>query len=223
MDHQASHSPNPKAGDAIYIFLGLYLLLLAFFILLNSISTYEEIKTKKAIESLSSTFAATGPPTEKPVVFTSDVGAIPEAEQLQNVITHLVKTAIPIEEVKLKRGGGQMRVTIPVETMFEPDSARILPGVEEFLNGLAEALSTPPPGFRFDFEATLGAAELRAEILKDGEPLQLSRAGALARDLRRRGAPARSVAVGVEPGDPAGLRLLFYIRDEEGEPVSPVQ
>jgi hypothetical protein len=45
----------------------------------------------------------------------------------------------------------------------------------------------------------------------------MRRAGALARELRRLGAPGDAISVGLAPGDPAFVELVFRLRTPTAE------
>ena len=71
------------------VFLGLFLLVLAFFILLVSISTFETVKSTAVMDSLSSTFTTVLPPTSDPTEFNAKDGDIIAGETFQQEITML--------------------------------------------------------------------------------------------------------------------------------------
>ena len=62
--------------STIALFLGLYLVVLAFFILLVSISSIEKTKSSKVMDSLSSTFTSLLPPSADLTTFTAKDGDI---------------------------------------------------------------------------------------------------------------------------------------------------
>ena len=67
--------PEPEHGsNTPALFLSLFLLVLAFFILMVTISTLEEVKTKSVMDSLTSTFTSIVPPSTDPTRFKSKEG-----------------------------------------------------------------------------------------------------------------------------------------------------
>ena len=85
--------------------LSLFLLLLAFFILLNSISTREEVKSRAVLSSLSSTFRITVERGTTGEIFVSTLGANPEPEDLIEEMTRVGVTAIPVTRVEVLTPG----------------------------------------------------------------------------------------------------------------------
>ncbi len=80
--------------------LSLYLLLLAFFVILFNISKVEQFKTTAVTDSLNSTFANRGQPTENPAPLASVLGSIVADPAFQQRIGQLITAEIPISEVK---------------------------------------------------------------------------------------------------------------------------
>ena len=80
-----------EAGSSsILQFLGLYLLVLAFFILLVSISTFAPVKSSAVMGSLSAQFATVRTARTDPKVFTSTSGPVIASEQFLEDINNQV-------------------------------------------------------------------------------------------------------------------------------------
>lgn len=190
----------------VTLFLALYLLVLAFFILLNSMAAYEEVKSKAVLESLSTTFASQGAATgDDP--FLAAAGESAAAREFQAQVGRLVQAAIPAARVELLRPGRLMQVEFPADMLFLPDSAALRPGQVPLLDRLVAAMSVPPPGLRYELDFTIGA----------GPAPQLARAGAFARGMAERGAAPRGVLVGIDSGDPRRATLLFRtVAEDDG-------
>ena len=65
-----------SGGQTTALFLALYLLVLAFFIVLVTISSLEDVKSKAVMDSLTSTFSSLLPPTTDLTFFASREGDI---------------------------------------------------------------------------------------------------------------------------------------------------
>ena len=211
MDEQENISAKRQDDPTIVIFLGLYLLLLAFFILLTTISTFEETKTKAVLESLNSTFASEILPTTSPAEFTSRVGAVMEQDFLKEVAV-VFETAIPVARVETLKPGQLMRITFPVDDLFQPDAVTFRPERKALLDRIAVALGSRPPGQRFDLEFQIGSRWLTPEALARRQPLEVARVGEFARHLIARGGPPENIVVGLNQGGPPEASLLFRVR-----------
>lgn len=209
--------PLPDAGpNTIALFLGLYLVVLAFFILLVSISTVEETKSKKVMDSLSSAFTSIVPPSADLTSFKSKDGDVLAGQEFQQQVTGIFSTALGIDKVETVQPGRQMRLLLKSDSLFFQDEARIRPAMFPLLDRTVAALSNRPPGLRYDLEFVIGVATgADGKTMPVEETLEVRRAGAFAEEMNSRGIPPDSVAVGMRPGHVGEVVIWFYTRDIE--------
>lgn len=196
------------------LFLGLYLLLLAFFILLNGISQIEENKTRAVVGSLNATF--------RPEMGTGtgiDIPSIPSAlkdflaaQAFQNEVSSLFRAVIPLSEVQIARPGELMTVVMPVDALFETASDALKDGRRSLVERIARALAAAPKGQRYDVEFVVGSPSPVDGNTAPPE-LGLARAAAFARSLEAAGAPQSSLGVGLKPGAPGQVFIAFLTQD----------
>ena len=72
---------NAQSDAGTITFLSLFLLLLAFFILLNALSTIEETKTREVLTSVAATFRSVVDSKTQAQILVSDLGPTPEAHE----------------------------------------------------------------------------------------------------------------------------------------------
>ncbi len=204
-------------GQTVTLFLGLYLLVLAFFILLVSISTPEDIKAKAVMDSLTSEFTTIIPPSTDLSVFTSNEGEILAGKRFQSQINDVFATALQAVKIKVVQPGRLMRVELTSRSLFLDGGASIRPGQYPLLDRLVATLSSRPTGMRYDMEFIIGSPYAVGKSLPIGQTLEMSRAGAFVREMLARGAPPDSVSIGIRPGDPDRIVIWFFVRfsDEE--------
>ncbi len=207
---ETARGPNTSA-----LFLSLFLLVLAFFILLVTISTLEEVKTKSVMDSLTSTFTSIVPPSTDPTRFKSKEGDLVAGQQYQETVTDIFAAALQVAKIKVVHPGRLMQVQIPANTLFVAGEARIQANQFELLDRIVAAASGRPPGLRFDLEFVIGSRTREDGGLPQSQTLELARAGAFAREMSERGLPPDSIAIGIEPGDPNDVTMWFYIRRQE--------
>jgi len=193
-------------------FLSLYLLVLAFFILLVTISTFEEVKSNAVMNSLNSTFKPVAPPTTDLTVFTSRSGRILGAEEFQNHVEGLFATTIGVEKVEIVQPGRLMEVIIAADSLFLPDSTEIRKSNIPLVDRIISSLSGRPPGFHFDMEFIIGSEDRPDTLMPGEQTLQMARAGAFVRGMFARGVPPATVSIGIRKGNPDKVILWFYIR-----------
>ncbi len=208
------HSPG-TGGGTIALFLGLYLLILAFFILLVSISTLEEVKSKAAINSVTATFSNILPPTVDITSFSTEDADVLAGQAFQEEITGIFATTFQVAKVEVIQPGRLMRVVVPTEVMFVPDGTDIKPAQFPFLDRLVASLSGRPDHLRYDMEFVIGGKYAVGKSLPIGQTLEMARGGAFVSELHGRGAPPDSISIGLKAGDPGEVVLWFYVRSRE--------
>ncbi|MBF0247447.1 MAG: hypothetical protein HQL36_05180 [Alphaproteobacteria bacterium] len=203
-------------GNTIALFLGLYLVVLAFFILLVTISTVEETKSQQVKESLSSTFTSFMPPSATLQAFRSKDGDVVAGQEFQQQVTGIFATALGIEKVKTIQPGRQMMLTLNANELFFTGEANIRPAMHPLLDRTVAAMSNRPSGLRYDLEFIIGVpTQEDGKTMPTDDTLALRRAGAFARELNERGIPPDAISVGLRPAHDGEVVIYFYTRDAE--------
>ncbi|MCC9624109.1 hypothetical protein LPB41_20710 [Thalassospira sp. MA62] len=216
--------PSPPANGATALFLALYLLLLAFFILLNTISTFEEVKTREVQESLSSAFAAILPPTTSLQTVTSIEGPVVAAEETQAKLGQLFQTAIKVVRVEVIQPGQLMEVIMHVDQLFDNNSILIRDRQADFMQQLADVLADDEGYATYEMEMVLGSQVEDKGLIEIANNLQIGQAGSFARELLRHGAPEGQFYVGIDPGaDPFLVTFRFFWNYGPKEPPQPIE
>lgn len=208
---------NPNNGS-ILLLLSLFLLLLVFFIVLNANSVQTAQKVKAVAASLERTFPSfvidprLRDGTEQ---VASRAGTVFAVQRLEGIGT-LFATAVAVAKVEVVSPGRLLEVRLPADDLFVPGTMALRPDRQGLIDRIADALRQSRQGERMELDALLG-------IGPTGTPSQppgpVARAGALARALIADGAPERNVTVGIERGEPGGVRLLFTLRWDDEAPA----
>ena len=211
-DFELPQQDSDQAPDVVPIFLGLFLLVLAFFIMLVSISTFEQVKSTAVMDSLSSTFTTVLPPTSDPTEFNAKDGDIIAGEAFQEQITSIFTTAGQVEKIEVVQPGRLMRLHMPASVLFKEGEAAVREDQLPLLDRVVAALSNRPPGLRQDMEVVIGTPPTGNYYLPLQQTLEMARVGELARVLTGRGAPPDSISVGVSSGDQGNIKIWFWVR-----------
>lgn len=203
----------------LILILSVYLLLLAFFILLNNISKVELVRAKAVTGSLESAFASYGRPTRTPAVFTSAAGTALGDDTLEVRLGALVKAELRLTEVEVITPGRLMQLRIHERALFSGPDNEISSAGRRFVRRLAAALRTPSHGVRYEVEVRIGGGAAGRNGLDDGNMERIQKAAALAQALAGAKAPSGTVAGGVEYAPPGEVRFLFYARPETAPPL----
>ncbi len=210
MDDDDAPEKPVKNDPSTALFLSLYLILLAFFIVLNAISTLEEAKTEAATNSLSRTFnSILVRPSDQ--TFTSQAGQVLATQEFIAEITRLFETAIQAVQIELVQPGQVLAVSFHPDSLFQYDDTTLRPGRMPMLQRMVASLAAEPPGYSYDMEAIFGLPGPDAP-LPVTPTLAIRRATALARVLEQHGMPPGKLAVGLGPEPPN--TLTFYFRTQ---------
>ena len=134
--------------------LSLYLLLLAFFVILFNISKAEQFKTTVVTDSLNSTFASRGQATQTPERLTSALGSIVSDPAFQRRMGDLITAEMPISEVREIKPGIILEARVPVDALFKGDD--VAPDRWQFTESLAAVLAGALPGMHYDVNVLVG-------------------------------------------------------------------
>jgi len=207
------------APDILPVFLGLYLLVLAFFIMLVSISTFEKVKSTAVMDSLSSTFTKVLPPTATPTDFSAKDGDVIAGEAFQEQISNIFTTAVQVDKIEVVQPGRLMRLQMPVSALFQEGKPQIRDDMLPLLDRIIASLSNRTPGLRQDMEVVIGTPVTKDIVLPIEQGLEMARVGEFARTIKQRGAPPDSISVGIKSGDPATISIWFWVRGVEESSV----
>lgn len=209
-------TPRPDmsegGGSTTSLFLGLYLLVLAFFILLVSISTRETVRTNAVMDSLTSAFSAVLPPNTDLTAFNAKQGDVLAGQRFQEEITGIFTTAVSVAQIRVVRPGRLMQIMVPSDALFHVGEARIREAQYALMERIVTTLSGAPAGLRYELEFVVGTRRGVGGILDVQGGLEMRRAAAFAREFAARGGSRRSIAIGLKPGDPARTVISFYVR-----------
>lgn len=203
-----------SAGHTTGLFLSLYVLVLAFFIVLVTISSPEKVKSRAVMDSLTSTFASLMAPSTDLTAFMSKEGDFLAAEAFQEQISGVFTSAIQVAKVEMILPGRLMRVVMPADSLFFPGTSDIREAQVALLDRIVASLSVSTPGLHYDLEFIIGSPYGPGKSLPVGETLETARAGVFARAMLARGVPPDGIAVGLKPGDAGEIVMRFFVRPQ---------
>ena len=103
--------PNQRTAAHL---LGLYLILLAFFIMLNALSHREELRAKAVLGSVNSTFSTDEELITGPVQATAATGLAESLKGYKDSLRRVYETTTPLAEFPPTQRHDQVEIIIPV-------------------------------------------------------------------------------------------------------------
>ncbi len=210
-------SRDREGSSNIVLLLSLMLILLAFFILLNSLSEFESGRSRAVIESVNRAFNGKIESGDRTPAHSASLGALPEVEAKMREVASLFEAIVPSARAKRIRRAKAVRVELTVASLFRPAGVRLRPGSEILIQRLARLLARDPRGGpSYDLEVLLGVGAPPAggadPATPDPRSLEVRRAALLAQRLVEEGLPPPALSIGLLPGQPGTLRFVVRVR-----------
>ncbi len=221
MAHDTQHTfienaPGEKkpGGDTTSLFVSLYLIILAFFMVLNSISNQSQTKVKSATDSVTRAFDNPFAPDADFIDVTEGENSqLPNDEfyeQLQGVFASL----IGFEGKFPSQGGNTIRVEFAQSNIYEEQSSEFRPDQEAFFVQLANFLNNEGFGTVREIEYIIYTGDDFPAGPQYWNDVQILRSGAIIQKLTGMGVREDQLSIGVFPGPEDLLKISFFIRDE---------
>jgi len=163
-----AQKPVPDTGPLM--FLSLFLLLLAFFILLTAISTLEETKSRDVLSSLAATFKSDIIPDNTAEILVSTLGPVPEPEDVIEDLERLWLTAVPIARVEALTRGRTLQLSLPQTEVFVGGEPVVRGDRKALLKATAFALAARLEGFSVQLHFTLPIDSLEEVAIVTAPP-----------------------------------------------------
>lgn len=193
--------------------LSLQLLLLAFFILLSTISTFDESRVRSVLGSVQQAFSDYSGKSERDdsAMQADAIVLAAIADEVQGVLS----TALQLDRIE-RVGEGDILFDLPADALFVAGSAQLAPGRADVLRRIVIALDRRPAGYRYELDALVGRAVAPGGA-DDAVPLPtlgIDRAGALARAFADAGAMPSALSAGLASGADGKLRFVIRLTQE---------
>lgn len=212
-----------------FLALSLFIVLLSFFIVLNSISTFEVDKARPVLDSLGKTFRADGADplsglSEISVVSAGDYARGMEGRgSLLDRVGGLFSSRVPGADIRRNRLGTEMAIRMSFADFLEQADAALASADGEEGEGdagllpvLVSLMDQDRAGAAYRMDMILETARKPHEAAqadgRDGAAL-----AGLARRLETEGLPANLAGIGFEPGQEGMITLHF----RPHEPFNP--
>lgn len=201
-----------ESNTGSLVFLSLFLLLLAFFILLNALATIEEEKSRQVLTSVAATFRSVVDADTSAQVLLAELGPTSDPDEVLEAMEQLWVTSVSVIKVERLTAGQLMQITMPANELFLGGKAELRTDRRDLLERAARVLSVQAKSMVAELELVLGTEPIDPAKLDEDPPLPIRRAVVLAGALLDVGAAKDKVSAGVRVGDPKVLRLRFAIR-----------
>lgn len=179
------------------LFVSLYLILLAFFIILNSISNQATAKSSATMESVNNTFSNDNPSPATELDLQSDEVMSAPLDDLLTKIQGRFYAEFEIEGRFSNEGGRALQIRFPVNYLFDRGAFELGTARQTFLSDIVSDLNNINAGNKLDVAFLFGTGgEVISKNVTRSQEIAIRRAGALARYLRTQGIRAGQFSTG---------------------------
>lgn len=192
------------------LYLSLYLVLFAIFILLSTFSKREEMRMSAVMGSLNSVFPSSrfNAPEDRNALM-SETGDLTPGMVIQERLGGLFAQAVPLAEYRILHKARLMEAVFPAEEIFLQDAAEFRSSSVPLLSHLAGVLASEISENGDRLEMTIFAhVDGKSGNIQD---LAATRVGNFAQAMLRQGAPVGSVSVALRSGKKNAIRLEFRV------------
>ena len=202
------------SGASAYLFVALYLVILAFFILLNSISVIKVERDKDILEGVRGTFSDSFVDHGTHIFNrTNTVGKEVVLQDYASRIAEFVEESVAMIRAKVENNGNITEIHVPTEIFFYDNSSQIRIEQMEFMENLGRELLKLKYIARIDSEFVI-SGDSADEFANH---LAIARASSFATKLVDVGVSENSLLIGVDyDGSPGEFIIKFYLRFIDG-------
>ncbi len=202
--------------DYAALLVSLYLVLLAFFIMLVAMSEFDITKQDKAVASLQDTFAISR--QIQTLEYMPSPGLEVLVQELFAELRDTVALLMPLKKLEVIEHHDELMIMVPMEQLFARDSTAIQPQKQPYLRQLSELLKRWQYELMIDMDIVLGTTNI--DPAPTAQDVSVGRAGEIARFFLDSGLPKSQIAVGIADSEPKMITFSFFVRGA-AEPFLP--
>lgn len=180
------------------LFVSLYLVLLAFFILLNAISSVQQSLVDQALQSLKETFDEGIDESFISIHTLAPPLPSDENEDYTKMMANFVSRELELMHAKVSQEGDQVKFAIPIEAIYHMGAVQMREVIEPFFKRLVDEMKRVENQMPLEVSIIFGSdKELGTENPQDA--LLIARIGAMARQLESAGLDPKLMYIGMSP------------------------
>ena len=193
------------------VFVSLYLIVLAFFIVMNVISNQVKSKVSASVSSVNDTFKDKFIREADKLVPPPDRRASsPNRDFHRSIIDALQFSELQLDNRHVSRGGSQLRVDINVDDIFLPNSTILNQKTSDILVTLVTLVKDPDEDEKREFAFFFGYGNsIYDDEKRIKRSLAMQRSGVLARHLQNLNAPEGSFTTGFRSSNENKVTAVF--------------
>lgn len=199
--------------DTTGLFVSLYLIVLAFFVVMNSISNQDQNKVNAAQESVTRAFKNLYEPEADFVDATANIDSETPNDEFYDQIAGVFASLVGFEGRFPTSGGNILRVEFNSNDLFEDQSKEFRDNQKVFLDQLAVFLSEGRVSEKREMEIVMSSGKTFPEGPAYWDDTNILRAGAFVDRLKKLGVEENKLSIGITKGKKDKITLTFINRE----------
>ncbi|VAX03865.1 hypothetical protein MNBD_ALPHA03-90 [hydrothermal vent metagenome] len=204
---------NKKSDDTTGLFVSLYLIVLAFFVVMNSISNQDQNKVDAATESVTRAFKNPFEPEADFIDVAANEEAVTPNDEFHDQILGVFASLVGFDGKYATKGGDTVRVEFNPNDLFMDDSHEFRPNQQPFLKQLSVFLAGGRSSERREINFVISTGKILPQGPKYWQDLNILRAGAFVHKLSEMNVAENQMSIGVVKGPKEQVTLTFHNRD----------
>ena len=215
--HTGDTEEKKSAGDQTTgIFVSLYLIVLAFFMVMNSISNQEQNKVSAVTESVTRAFRNPFEPDADFIDVTSSEDSVTPNDEFYDQIQGVFASLVGFDGKFPSQGGHIISVNFSVNDLFERGTAQFRIDQQEFLNQLSSFLKGGRQSEKREIEFLVSTGDTLPAGPQYWKDLNILRAGAIVEKLEDMGVAPDQISIGVVGKGDKRIKVTFFNRERIG-------
>lgn len=208
IDYQRSKKDRPGPENSAALFVSLYVVVLAFFILLTSNAQFDAEKTRNVTDSVKKAFSMEVP-TDVEIELPS-IGSELSVRQFFDEMQAAVHSVVPLAEMEVVTDGRNMTMTMDSTALFNRDDPHLRHDRRDFYTRLSDTMTKWRDGMQMNLYFLQGVPHPSGSAA-DAATLQVTRAGNFARFMENRGAAPDSLNIAIAQGQAETITFTFEV------------
>ncbi len=196
------------------LFVGLYMVLLAFFIILTALSTVDPERLDQASDSVAEAFSFKQPLINVPEIFL-DTGTEVTSENYFETLRKLAADSIAFQDLDVQRAGNTMQVSINIDKVFLSDAADMSREAIILFDNVASVMKSWQYQLDTNIKITIPFPEPEFPTLTNAETLANGRSISLLLPLLEAGVEPSRILPAISNKKSTMLTLTFEVYNEK--------
>jgi len=202
-----------KSDNTTGLFVSLYLIVLAFFVVLNSISNQDQNKVDAATESVTRVFENPFEPEANFVDVSANEAAVTPNDEFSDQIRGVFASLVGFDGKFPTKGGDIVKVEVNLNDLYVEGSSEFRPDQHPFLEQLSAFLAGGRSSERREINFLISTGKNLPKGPKYWQNLNILRAGAFVHKLKTMNVAENLISIGVVKGRRDQATLTFQTRD----------